>query len=330
MTSTALLRVPEPKAFLSVARACKALAEASSLLEVKKIRDVAEAMRVWARAQKDGQGAALQATEIARRAERRYGQLRKRAPEKVTAIEKGRRSAKNVAANPAATIAAVDAEAGVDPRRAREWEQLADLPEDQFEEALRMAKEEQRESSSTAALLRLANGGRVNAKFSSESVEWYTPSKYIEAARHVLGAIDLDPASSRQANETVKATNILTIRDNGLEKPWDGRVWLNPPYALIDGESSAGKWGAKLIEEYRSGRCSAAVLLVNAVTDAGWFQPLFDFPICFTDHRIEFYTPSGQPRSPVSGNAFVYFGEHVKDFARAFEEIGRTVAAVRQ
>ena len=97
---------------------------------------------------------------------------------------------------------------------------------------------------------------------------------------------------------------------------------------LIDGESSAGKWGAKLIEEYRSGRCTAAVLLVNAVTDAGWFQPLFDFPICFTDHRIEFYTPTGQPRSPVSGNAFVYFGDHVKDFARAFAELGRTMKAV--
>ncbi len=328
--SASLLRVPEPKAFLSVARACKALAEARTMLDAKKVKDVAEAMRVWARAQKEGQGAAQDAAEIVLRSERRLGELSAALP-KATKEQAGAAGGRGKA-GPKAGLALhreALADVGITKQRAAEYERIAAGPEDQCEELISSARAEQKEIT-TASALRLANGGRVNAKFSSESVEWYTPAKYIEAARHVLGGIDLDPASSRQANETVKATNILTVRDNGLEKPWEGRVWLNPPYALIDGESSAGKWGAKLIEEYRAGRCTAAVLLVNAVTDARWFQPFFDFPICFTYHRIEFYTPSGQPRSPVSGNAFVYFGEHVKDFARAFDEIGRTVMAVRQ
>ena len=40
--------------------------------------------------------------------------------------------------------------------------------------------------------------------------EWYTPAWIINAARRVLGTIDLDPASSAIANQTVQATNYYT------------------------------------------------------------------------------------------------------------------------
>jgi hypothetical protein len=35
--------------------------------------------------------------------------------------------------------------------------------------------------------------------------EWYTPQPYIDAAREVLGTIDLDPATSLQAQERIQA-----------------------------------------------------------------------------------------------------------------------------
>ena len=63
--------------------------------------------------------------------------------------------------------------------------------------------------------------------------EWYTPANFLEGAAEVLGAIDLDPASSaaQQACAAVKATRYFTIADNSLEQRWRGRVFLNQPYA---------------------------------------------------------------------------------------------------
>ena len=64
---------------------------------------------------------------------------------------------------------------------------------------------------------------------SCKSQEHYTPAPYVKAARLVLGAIDLDPASCARANATVKAARYYTAKDDGLAQPWCGRVYLNPP-----------------------------------------------------------------------------------------------------
>ncbi len=162
----------------------------------------------------------------------------------------------------------------------------------------------------------------LEALQSSESNEWYTPAKYIEAARQVMGGIDLDPASCELANKTVQAGTIYAIEDNGLTKEWVGRVFLNPPYGREGQDSNQALWTAKLLAERKTGRIEQAVLLVNAVTDRSWFQPLWDFPICFTDHRIRFYGPTGEGGSPVVGSAFVYFGPSPSLFYLAFAQFG--------
>ena len=60
--------------------------------------------------------------------------------------------------------------------------------------------------------------------------ERYTPSALIDAVRQVFGEIDLDPASSNEANKVVQAKSFFTKRTNGLKKRWRGRVFLNPPF----------------------------------------------------------------------------------------------------
>ena len=68
------------------------------------------------------------------------------------------------------------------------------------------------------------------AKAKMRPNEFYTPPHIIEVARACMGGIDLDPASCAMANETVRATAFYGVKDDGLKRPWFGRVWLNPPY----------------------------------------------------------------------------------------------------
>lgn len=161
----------------------------------------------------------------------------------------------------------------------------------------------------------------ANQIVSSESNEWYTPAKYIESARFVMGGIDLDPASCKSANRTVKAEEFFDAEADGLSREWHGRVWLNPPYG------DAGPiFVTKLLDEIEANRIESAILLVNShCTDAGWFQPLWDHMICFTDHRVNFWRERGNESGSTHGSAFVYFGPSPDKFAQEFNQYGAIV-----
>lgn len=157
---------------------------------------------------------------------------------------------------------------------------------------------------------------------SSKSNEWYTPGKYIESARAVMGGFDVDPASNDMAQETIQATAYYTIETNGLDKEWHGRIWLNPPYG-----SSNRDFIDKLIAEVSAGHVTEAIVLVNShSTDANWFQPLWDYTLCFTNHRINFISPDGKPESGSNhGSVFVYIGTNTDKFACEFGQYGTVV-----
>ncbi len=157
---------------------------------------------------------------------------------------------------------------------------------------------------------------------SSESNEWYTPAEYIEAAREVLGEIDVDPATCEQANRTVKAKAWYTSETNGLLHDWPGRVWMNPPYGGL-----TEKFVAKLLEQHRQGVTTEAVLLVNShATDTKWFQPLWDHMLCFTNHRINFVPSEGKNAiGSTHGSVFIYLGTNQEKFASVFNKVGAIV-----
>ncbi len=168
----------------------------------------------------------------------------------------------------------------------------------------------------------------------TKSNEWYTPARYVEAARLVLGGIDLDPASCEMANRTVKATRYYTQSENGLEQPWYGRVWLNPPYGSTNGKSNMRTFAIKLVQEYLSGNVKQAILLTTSRTDTDHFRLLWEYPICFSDHRVAFYRPRkhfaelASEAAHMHGTIFVYLGPHEQTFIEHFSRFGRIARAI--
>jgi ParB family chromosome partitioning protein len=167
--------------------------------------------------------------------------------------------------------------------------------------------------------------------------EWYTPPKYIEAARQVMGNIDLDPASCDAANQIVKATRYYTREQNGLEQPWVAQaLWLNPPYGRTEKmtatrKSTIGLFVEKLLQEYQSGNVKQAIVLATTEVNAKWFYPLLQFPICFPDHRVHFIVPV-QTRhgkySQMFGTSFAYLGPNTQKFIDVFQQFGIIVQNV--
>ena len=161
----------------------------------------------------------------------------------------------------------------------------------------------------------------------SGKVEYYTPADIVEAARRVMGSIDLDPASSPAANETVKATTFFTEGDDGLARPWFGCVWMNHPF----GRDFNRPWVSKLVEEYQAGRVDQACCITFASTSEAWFQPLFSFPLCFLSPRTNYRLPDGSIlRGVTKGSVVAYLGDLVASFATVFGRLGRIMLPVAQ
>jgi len=165
-----------------------------------------------------------------------------------------------------------------------------------------------------------ALGQKWTALLDSDSPDWWTPKKYIDAAHEVMGGIDLDPASCAEANKTVRAKKFYSRQDNGLDRSWQGRIFLNPPYG-----KECAEFIEKFFNDYGSSFQEGIILVNSRATDADWFQPLFEGVVCFTDHRIDFDSPGEKTTSSTHGSCFVYFGPNEEKFAEIFSSFGSVV-----
>jgi hypothetical protein len=179
------------------------------------------------------------------------------------------------------------------------------------------------------------------ARHSMDSPEWYTPSPFVEAAREVMGEIELDPASHEQANATVKAETFYTAESNGLVQPWYGRVFVNPPGGLV-----LQFWNRLILHYAHEGSVTEAVWIGYSLEQLQTLQasqvtPL-DFTICVPNRRIAFVengakqaerfaklTAAGKKPNPKSSpshaNYITYIGYHKSRFADVFAKFGQVV-----
>lgn len=312
--------------------ACRAVAEAKSVDEVKEFRNEAEAMRAYAKQAKNKQ-LETDAAEIRIRAERRIGELmaaQREAGFMATGTQgqlNGRDISGGFVSNPP-DAAPTLAEVGIDKNLADRARKLAAIPETEFDGIVQDWRDriEQENERVTVNLLD-AGEKHVRGTFGTGENEWYTPDEHLALARAVLGSIDLDPASSQLANERVQAVRIYTDQDNGLDKPWWGNVWLNPPYA----QPAISHFADKMVSEWERGDVTGAIVLTHNYTDTAWFQKLARTAagICFTRGRVRFVSPEGELAAPTQGQAFFYFGHDLTLFEDVFSEIGFVVEVTR-
>jgi phage N-6-adenine-methyltransferase len=148
---------------------------------------------------------------------------------------------------------------------------------------------------------------------SSDEVEWYTPPVIRDAVVRALGGkVDLDPCAD--PGRSFPAAEHFTEEDNGLARPWIGRVYMNPPYGR-----TISAWTTKLADEIRAGWATAAVALLPARVDTAWWHDLNPQVVCFIRGRLRF---SGYEQSAPFPSAAVYFGPDEARFMRAFTELG--------
>lgn len=129
------------------------------------------------------------------------------------------------------------------------------------------------------ATLSLGIGGHQSARMGND--EWLTPPHIIKA----LGTFDLDPCAPI-VRPWDTATRHYTVEDNGLAHPWEGRVWLNPPYG-----QQTESWMQKLVNH------GNGIALIFARTETAIFFPWVWHTadgIFFFSGRLHFHDVKGE------------------------------------
>lgn len=147
-------------------------------------------------------------------------------------------------------------------------------------------------------------GGHQSAR--AGSVTWLTPPEIIERT----GPYDLDPCTPINMPWTTAARR-YTPEDDGLVQPWDGRVWLNPPYG-----KEVGLWLAKMAEHDHG----TALIFARTETEAFhryvWAQASALF---FFEGRLHFHLPDGTRAKANAGAPSVLVSYGLEDAERLAE-----------
>ena len=145
--------------------------------------------------------------------------------------------------------------------------------------------------------------------------EWLTPPEIVR----VLGPFDLDPCAPITRPWATAATH-YTREDDGLSKPWHGRVWLNPPFGR-----EAVKW-MRMLCAHGNG-----IALVPARTETAMFyECVWDVAqaVLFMKGRPHFHYVDGRRAAANSGApiCLIAYGEDNAESLHA-SGLGKVVEA---
>jgi hypothetical protein len=157
--------------------------------------------------------------------------------------------------------------------------------------------------------------------------ESYTPEKYINLVRKVLGEINLDPFSCEFANKNyVKADRYITKENDAHSKIWylkpNMTVFMNPPYSGGTYKPAVDKFLRELnVWKFE------AITLTNNNTETIATQNLMQnaSAICLKKGRINYLDAEGKSIGNENRFAqiFCYFGNRVHEFRSVFQSEGQ-------
>lgn len=151
--------------------------------------------------------------------------------------------------------------------------------------------------------------------------DYHTNYRVIECAREVMGHIDLDPASCRRANKTVKADKIFTAYTNGLLHEWRGRIWLNPPFGQWK------VWVPHILAQMQSGGVEQICIYAPtaSISQSSIVKmSQIDHSLCILAGRAiaKCGGPKGDGKTSTDGAAIYYYGNSHEKFDEVFGKIG--------
>ncbi|WP_082044770.1 DNA N-6-adenine-methyltransferase [Pseudomonas sp. C5pp] len=133
-----------------------------------------------------------------------------------------------------------------------------------------------------------------------ETDEWYTPRYIFDALRIQF---DLDVAAPSGGPRNVPCSSYLTKAECGLKSPWQGLVWMNPPFGH---QATKIQWLQKFFDH------GNGIALIPDRTSAPWWQRFARQAdaVLFVAPKIKFERPDGSiGESPGTGTCLFGKGE---------------------
>lgn len=126
------------------------------------------------------------------------------------------------------------------------------------------------------------------------SDDFLTPPELV----HSMGEFDLDPCASHRQELPTALRHYRLPEDNGLLLPWDGSVFVNPPFSELQ------SWVGRFILH------ANGVMLVPARVEVSWFWKLWQHcdGIYFTKGPVKYLCPEGKSPPGFFGGAFCAIG----------------------
>ena len=138
------------------------------------------------------------------------------------------------------------------------------------------------------------------------SDDWYTPKWIFDT----LGlTFDLDVASPSGGIPWIPARRYYTMEDDGLAQPWEGLVWMNPPFSKLT------PWADRFIEHGNG-------VALTPFSRSKWLDRMWDSSATMLNlpTTLTFHKPDGRQYSMSFGAVLWAMGDKAQT---ALTNIGR-------